>query len=84
MKMTVVAIRDRQADTFSRPFFQATPGLAVREFIDAVNKQENGNTLNTHPEDFELFHIADYDDSTGKFNNLPEHVSLAIASNVKR
>lgn len=34
--------------------------------------------MNRHPDDFDLFQLATWEDSTGKFNNLAEPKQLAI------
>lgn len=79
MKLVIVAIRDKQMNGYAAPMAVPTIGIAMRAFMQQCN---DANTqLNKNPEDFELFHLADYDDETGKFNNLPTPKQLAIASN---
>lgn len=63
-KMVIVAIRDKKADAFHPPYVLQNLSLAIRGFGDAVLK---GNTdLSTHPEDFNLYHVGNYDVITGK------------------
>lgn len=83
MKVTVCSIRDVKAETFAQPWFTATPATAVRQFTDLVNNKEHGGQLYTHPEDFQLYEIAIFDDSLGTFDlyTTPKH--LVSASSVK-
>jgi len=65
MKHVVVAVRDRAADTFGRPFFVAAVGAAIRSFSDEVNRADKDNQLFNHPEDFDLYEIGTFDDDSG-------------------
>jgi len=67
MNQVIVAIFDRAAVCFSRPVFTQTEGTAIRSFTDEVNRQSPDNQLNVHPEDFDLYHVGVFDDSTGGF-----------------
>lgn len=61
------AVKDRAADAFGRPFFCATDGIAVRSFMDEVNRADKENPLYQHPDDFDLFVLGTFDDSDGSF-----------------
>lgn len=67
MRYKVLAIRDRAADMFSQPMFFTSVGIGIRAFGDEVKRTDANNNLSKHPEDFDLYHIADFDDSTGEF-----------------
>lgn len=67
MKLNVFTIRDNQVNAFSQPFFSPTNGSALRAFADHVN--EAGTPANKHPQDFALYHLGTYDDTTGRFEN---------------
>lgn len=62
---------DHAAEMFGRPFFVQHPAMAVRSFSDEVRREAPDNNLFTHPEDFTLYHLGSFDDSTGGFH-LPE------------
>jgi hypothetical protein len=79
MKMYVCVMRDVVADVFGQPMFVASIGGAVRSFGDECQRKEQGNMLAAHPGDFELFHIGEYDDSTGVVTMLP-FKSIALGS----
>lgn len=67
MRYKVCSIRDRAADVYSQPMFFNSLGSAVRAFGDEVKRPADNNNLNKHPEDFDLYHLADFDDETGEF-----------------
>lgn len=63
----VVAVFDRAAQTYATPFHVPALGLAVRSFTDEVNRSAQDNPLNHHPQDFDLYHLCNFDDSAGVF-----------------
>lgn len=65
MKRFIVSVRDRAADTYGQPFYVTGLGQAIRSFTDEVNRAEKGNALFEHPEDFDLYEIGNFDDSSG-------------------
>jgi hypothetical protein len=68
MRYKVLAIRDRAIDAYGQPFYSASVGGAVRSFSDEINNTREGNQLNQHPEDFDLFLLGEFDDNTGEFD----------------
>jgi len=84
MKIIVVAVRDRQLNSFGRPWYASTRGQAVRSFSDEVNRAAQDNQLYQHPDDFELFLLATFDEEVGRFANLDSPEQLAVGSNVKK
>lgn len=81
MILKVVAIYDNASQAYGRPVFVPALGQAVRSFNDEVNSKE-ATDLARHPEDFELYHLADFDDSTGRFVGV-EVTRLARGQDVK-
>lgn len=67
MKRAVCAVFDSAVQSYGQPFFVPAVGAALRSFVDEVNRKAPDNALNAHPEDFVLFHLADFDDETGEF-----------------
>jgi len=67
MIMVVVSIRDRASGCFSRPVFTQSEGTAIRSFGDEVNRDGPDNELRKHPEDFDLYCVGAFDDSSGAF-----------------
>jgi len=84
MVQVVVAVKDVKGENFTQPWFVGTEAVAVRSFSDLVNDPERGGTVHTHPEDYQLYVIATYDDNTGKFTcpETPKH--LVTGSSVKK
>ena len=67
MKMVICSIRDSAADAYGRPFFLPSVGVAIRSFTDEVNRPSEDNQIYQHPEDFDLFELGEFDDTTGRF-----------------
>jgi len=67
-KSVVVAVRDGAMMAFGRPLFVPSIGVAVRSFADEVNRSAEDNQMNKHPEDFELYVLAEFEEETGVFS----------------
>lgn len=81
MKQVVVAVFDRAAQLFGRPFFVQASGQAIRSFTDEVNrKDEQRGEFARHPDDFDLWQLAVYDDGQGQFE--PEQKMLVRGKDV--
>lgn len=77
MKLKIVCVRDRAADVFGTPFFMASHGQAIRSFADEINSQRENNTLNKHPQDFDLYALGEYDDQDGSFHtDTPRQIAI--------
>jgi len=80
--MKVFAIRDRKSDTFHAPFFQPNDEVAVRA-IAAHMRSEPNSMISLYPDDYELFHIGNWDETSGllegKTHTFVTHLS-ALAS----
>ena len=82
MKLGVYSIRDSKSEIFSQPMYMVTPGVAIRMFGDEVGNP-NSN-LNKHPEDFALFRLGQFDDSTGALESEVQPVQIALALDFKK
>lgn len=78
MRKPVFAVYDSKAGYFKTPFIMQTKGEAVRSWSDVAN--DKSTEIGKHPEDFTLFHIAGFDEESGKYENLltPESCGLAV------
>jgi len=65
MLKVVVAVKDRAADCFGQPFFVGTDNIAIRSFMDEVNRKDDANQLFNHSDDFDLFALGIYEDTNG-------------------
>lgn len=68
------SVRDNVADAYLQPFFSINTGSAIRAVAEAVN--DGGHTFAKHPEDYGLWGLGTFDDSTGKIdpNETPQHI----------
>lgn len=66
MKLNVYSLFDRAALSYGHPFYAINDAVAQRTFYDAVRRAD-GQMLQQHPDDFELRHIASFDDEKGSF-----------------
>lgn len=71
-KVNVVAVRDRAVQAFSRPFFVPSIAAAVRSFTDEVNRNAEDNPMNKHPDDYELWELAWFDEESGLFGAIDQ------------
>lgn len=83
MKQIIVAIKDRAADAFMRPWFVPTGALAIRSFMDEVNRQADDNNLFHHSDDFDLYEIGIFDDSTGRIESYEDMKVLMMGKQAK-
>ena len=78
MILQIVAVRDRAMDAYMRPFFVPALGMAMRSFQDEVNRVSQDNPMYRHPEDYDLYHLGEFEEETGKFTSLASPKQLAI------
>jgi len=66
-KRCVLAVFDSASQLFGQPIFVPAIGAGLRSFVDEVNRKGDDNQLASHPEDFELHYVSDFDDCSGQF-----------------
>lgn len=81
MRYGLYAIHDRLTGYLSPTVDQNDPA-AARNFAHAV--LQSPSLMSSHPQDYALFHIADYDSDTGRITPLQDHVLVSDASSVVR
>lgn len=62
MIQRVFTIYDSKSEAYLQPFFMLTDGQARRAIEDCVN--DPGHQFGRHPEDYTLFFLGTWDDST--------------------
>lgn len=76
MILNIFSIYDSKIESYMKPFYCNTKGEAIRMFSDGL--KESDSLISKHPEDFTLFHLGEYDDSTAKFTPLETPHSLGV------
>lgn len=76
MRMQIFALYDTKIQAYNKPFAMRTTAEALRSFQDAVQQDQN---IKSHAEDYVLFELAEFDDSTGIITPLSCPHSLAVA-----
>lgn len=73
-RLVVCALYDKKVEAFGRPMFVTHINSAVRSFTDEINNPDS--ELYKHNEDYDLFHLGEWDDSSAVFDVLvkPEFV----------
>jgi len=59
----IYSVFDSKSESYTPPFYQHTEAMAIRTFADACNDKEH--TFGMHPDDYTLFDLGTWDDSTG-------------------
>lgn len=84
-KLCVLAVRDSAADVYGSPFFVPSIGVGIRNFGEAINKQDENNMMYQHPEDFSLWSLGVYDDGTGAFEtHVPKQVARGQETAIRK
>lgn len=77
MKQKIFCVRDDKVAAYMRPFFVRSHGEAERMFMDTVNDPQS--QFNSHPTDFSLWFLGEYDDELGQFDTVaPQHIINAV------
>ena len=74
--LQVVSVFDRAIQAFGRPVFVPAVGAALRSFGDEINRADS--EMHAHPDDFELYHLGQFDDTTGLFVGVPSGPALLL------
>ena len=76
MIKSIYALYDKQTKAFQNPISFLNHGDAIRWLTTISNPQNNQepSLVSLYPEQFILFHVADYDDETGQFTNTGAEV----------
>lgn len=76
MPLKVLAIYDRKTESFGVQFIVVrTVGAAQRIFADEI--QRDGSMLKLHPEDYDLYLLAEFDETDGRLAavDMPKRMS---------
>jgi len=70
MKLKCFSVHDSAVGAFLPPFFLTSDGAARRLFI--LTCQDGGHMFFKNPQDYVLFSLGEFDDSTGQFSGPTE------------
>ena len=73
----VFSIYDSKIDAFMQPFFSQSKGAAVRALTDLL--ADKTHPIAKHPEDYTLFELSDWDDTTAFFTAHATPISIGLA-----
>jgi len=76
-KYGVYSVRDSKSESFALPFFQVNKAVALRSFAGAVNNPQTG--MGQHPNDYALFELGTWDDTTGRMEAHDQPIHLGNA-----
>lgn len=76
MILKLFSVYDSKAEAFLPPFFQQSTNSSIRAFTDLVNSKDHAFGL--HPEDYTLFELGSWNDSTCTYDLDPAHKSLGV------
>jgi len=78
MNLRAYSIRDAKCEIFHPPWYAKTHGEAERIFAQSVNDEKT--MLSKFPEDFDLYFVGEYDETSGVFRSLdtPQHQLKAV------
>lgn len=82
MNVNFYSIYDKCAGAYIIPFVLQNDLIAIRTFGDCVNLKDHA--FNKHPEDYSLYHVAQFDDNTGHIDTLPEPRLIASGTSLYR
>lgn len=63
----MLSVFDVKAGCYARPVAMLSDAVGVRAFQDAVN--DKSTEYAKHPEDYSIFNVGTFDDSTGEFTS---------------
>lgn len=81
MQSIMFTVYDQAAEAYLPPFYFGTNAQAKRAFAETVNQP--GHSFFKHPQDYTLFNLGVFDDSTAKITQNPTPISMGTALEYK-
>jgi hypothetical protein len=78
MILKVFSIFDSKVGAYMKPVFVISKGEIIRSFQEAVNDKSGNSNLAKYPQDFTLFEIGEFDDSSAAFNLHATPLSIGV------
>lgn len=78
MLRQVYTVKDTKSLVYGPPFMAHTHGEAERVIKETLSRGES--TLSKYPEDFDLYFLGQWDDTSGKyeFHDSPQHMCKVV------
>lgn len=77
MLLQIFTVFDSKAEAYLPPFYMTTKGQAIRAFSDSVN--DPTHVFMKHPEDYTLFLLGSFEDTTASFHVMETGLPLGKA-----
>lgn len=77
MIMEIFSVFDSKAAAFMKPFFAHNTAMAERAFSDEAATP--GSPVAKHPEDYTLYHVGSFDDTTALITTFAQPKNLGFA-----
>lgn len=74
--LRMYSVFDSAVGSYMRPFFSDHKANAIRSFVNIVNDKNPDNIINAHPDQFTLFELGEFEQSTGVFSSHAMPMSL--------
>lgn len=85
MKLFVMSVRDRTADSYGQPFFSQSLGQAQRSFQDEINRSATDNLLYMHADDFDLYTLGTFETDDGSFvTHQPKQIAVGASMKITK
>jgi hypothetical protein len=78
MKLEIYTIYDSKEAIYYQPHFFLNDDVALRTFGDMANDEQS--KISKHPEDYTLWHLGSYEDSSATLTPLKSKKCLAHAN----
>lgn len=67
MITSICAVYDTVANLFGAPFSATNAAVATRQFQAELTNEQVSGPMQTHPQDFKLFELGQFDNAHGRF-----------------
>lgn len=79
--MLIIALLDKKIGEYSKPILVHSKGEALRSLQSEVENPQS--VIGTHPEDFDLYHVANFNQVTGHVDALDSPAFMTKALDLR-
>jgi hypothetical protein len=78
LMLKIFACYDKKSQAYTTPNFFTHAGQCLRALEDLVNEKNPNSMISSHPEDFSIWHLGEFDEISGEITPVkPTHVQEA-------